>query len=228
MELILRICVLAIIGALLGIVLVYIFNLLPPSWLTEYGEEPSDEVYSRERIKFTRFAPFIAIFFSLASARLAIYDISYIMPTLIAIWLLLLIGIADYKYMIIIDQAVVLLLVTSIGYLGGYLSFKNMLIGAFIGFGFLFLITFLGKLFMKREVLGFGDVKLCLAIGALTGVRGILVILMSGFMIAGIFAVVVLIKDRNREESFIPLAPFLSFATIIYLLFVSQEEMFLM
>ena len=88
-----------------------------------------------------------------------------------ALWLLLLIALADQKYMIIPDQLVVALAVTAIGFVPFQEDFLSPLYGALIGGGSLLIIGTIGRWISKKDVMGFGDVKLMAAIGLVSGVK---------------------------------------------------------
>ena len=85
-EILLKILGFSVAGIISGVLLVAIFNRIPPSWLTEYGQTPSEEVRSRERLKWIPYAPVLAIGFGLVYAKLAYFDIYYALPAMITIW----------------------------------------------------------------------------------------------------------------------------------------------
>ena len=111
-------CVLAIIaGTLLGNSAVYVFNRIPGRWLTDYGEEPSEELLhpTTQRVKSVPYKyVFTGLFIAVAIYR-GIKDPSNAVSLLIALWLLLLMSIADVKYMIVPDQLIMLLVLTGLG-----------------------------------------------------------------------------------------------------------------
>lgn len=216
-EILLKILGFSVAGIISGVLLIAIFNRIPPSWLTEYGQTPSEEVRSRERLKWIPYAPVLAIGFGLVYAKLAYFDIYYALPAMITIWLLVFIAIGDFKYMIVVDEAVILLLASCIGFYGQHEGIANIFYGALTGGGFLLLISVIGRLITKTETLGFGDVKVAAALGAVLGFDGIVVVLVSAFLMAGVFAACVLIKNKNAKESYIPLVPFISLAGVIYM-----------
>ncbi|MDR1135200.1 MAG: A24 family peptidase [Clostridiales Family XIII bacterium] len=96
------------------------------------------------------------------------------------------------------------------------------LMGAVIGAGILFLIGISGKLMLKKDVMGFGDVKLAGACGLILGAYGIIaVLLMTALSSASVFAAGLLTGKINAgsEEA---LGPFIAGTTAVYLIF-SQE-----
>lgn len=216
-EMLLKILGFSVVGIISGVLLVTVFNRIPPSWLTEYGQTPSDEVSSRERLKWIPYAPILAIGFGLVYAKLAYFDIYYALPAMVTIWLLVFIAIGDFKYMIVVDEAVILLLASCIGFYGQNEGILGIFYGMLTGGGLLLLISVIGRLIAKTETLGFGDVKVAAALGAVLGFDGIVVVLAAAFLMAGIFSTCVLIRNKNAKESYIPFVPFISLAGVIYM-----------
>lgn len=88
---------------------------------------------------------------------------------------------------------------------GGYRSLQGALAGVFgavVGGGSMWAFAAIMSRVLKRESLGFGDVKFTAMIGAFTGWQGILVTLLIGSVLgscAGIFAIL-----RGRREEALP------------------------
>ena len=169
-------------GVLLGNSAVWFFNRIPGKWLTDYDEEPSEELLhpTQQRIKSTPWKYVFTGFFICCGIYLGLKDPGYAFPALVALWLLLEMSIADQKYMIVPDQLVLLLGVTSMGFLtrhpGGPL---DAVWGALLGFGVLAAMALLAKLLYKKPAIGGADVKLFGALGLATGVDGILFIFIA-------------------------------------------------
>ena len=109
----------------------------------------------------------------------------YQIAGMLAFWLLLQIGIADKKYMIIPDQFVIALAVTALGFIPFQASYLSPLYGALIGGGSFLFIGILGQSILKKEAMGFGDVKLLTAIGLLAGTKGVIIILFLTIFASG-------------------------------------------
>ncbi|MEM7392248.1 MAG: prepilin peptidase [Verrucomicrobiota bacterium] len=100
--------------------------------------------------------------------------------------------------------------------LGGGLSAS--VIGATVGFGLLGLIMLLGELIMKKEAMGFGDVKLMAAIGAFLGWQSILFTILISSLVGSVFGIsMVYIKGKDWDAR-IPFGPYLAAAAIIWVL----------
>ena len=150
-------------GIVLGNGAVYFFNRIPGKWLTDYDAEPSEELLrpTRQRVRSTPWKYVFTGFFICCGIYLGLRDPAYALPALAAMWLLLEMSIADLKYMIVPDQLVLLLGVTSLGFItrhrGGPL---DAVWGALLGFGALASMALLAKLMYKKPAIGGADVKL--------------------------------------------------------------------
>lgn len=91
-------------------------------------------------------------------------------------------------------------------------------VGCMAGAGIIFLISLLGRIVFKKEVMGGGDVKLMAAIGAYMGFQGALVTLFLGSLIGGIFSIAGLIMGRLKRHQYIPFGPFLNLGALIFLI----------
>ncbi len=175
-----------------------------------------------ERIKRKPWFVVFVLIFTAASLKLLEQGILYTIAGVIALWLLLQIGMADMKYRIIPDQYVIALAVSALGFIPFHSSHLSPLYGLIAGGGCILLMGFIGRLIFRKEAIGFGDVKLFAAIGLLSGLKGVIVILIiSVFSSAIVFASgLVLRKIKYGEEQ--PLGPFISSAAALYILFSKE------
>jgi leader peptidase (prepilin peptidase)/N-methyltransferase len=74
-------------------------------------------------------------------------------------------------------------------------------------------------LIVRRDAMGWGDVKLALLLGAAVGWKAFLAIVLGCFAMLP-FAVAMLVRDRSVKGATLPFGPFLAFGTIL-ILFVS-------
>lgn len=169
------------------------------------------------------------------------------MAGLVACWILLIIALSDLKFMIIPDQFVLLLALTAIGFaplwregeaeaaaaqslarnagIGGSLwgspdGFWQPLIGMAIGGGFMLLCVAAGKLIFGQDAFGFGDVKLCAAIGLVLGINGTIATLAAAVIISGFVAAGGLASGRYRKGDQKPFAPYLCGCAMAYIFIV--------
>ena len=205
-------------GLLLGWGTPYVFNRIPAKWLCDYDEEPDKEMWG-ERIKKYPWSWVFAFLF--LGAVFCIWHMGpiYQIAGLPALWLLLLMALADQKYMIIPDQLVVTLAVTAIGFVPFQPDFLSPLYGALIGGGSLLIIGTIGRWISKKDVMGFGDVKLMAAIGLISGMKGTVIILVLTFLSAGVVMGFGLLSGRLKREEEQPLGPYIAAAAAAFILF---------
>ncbi len=153
--------------------------------------------------------------------------------------LLLLFGYFGLVIVIDIEHRAILHPVSAVGaVLLGYFGLAlhgsiNTLLGGLLGFGFLFMIYWVGSLFAKwlakqrgeeleDGAMGFGDVILAGIIGLLLGWPGVISGLILGIFLAGIYSGLhilwKLIKREYQAFASIPLGPFLALGAIATIL----------
>ena len=210
-----------LLGILAGNGAVYVFNRIPVSWLCDYGQEPDAALRAgdRQRINSHPWKALFSALFVMAGIKLGVEDPFYAAPALAAMWTLLEIAVADCKYMIIPDQFVILLAVTSFGFVPYYPSLADPVLGALLGGGCMLLVSAAGKLIFRREALGFGDVKLFAAAGLLLGLYGTAVTLILASFLSCIFYGGRLLGRKIKRGDMQPLAPFIAAAAAFYLVF---------
>lgn len=99
------------------------------------------------------------------------------------------------------------------------LALLRSVIGLCTGFGILYLVAVLGKLAYKKEAMGFGDVKLLGAVGALFGWKGALFTLFGGAFLGSIIGVFLIFRGKRELQGRIPFGPFLAAAALLWLFF---------
>jgi leader peptidase (prepilin peptidase)/N-methyltransferase len=205
---------------------------MPAKWLCDYDEVP-DERHLAPRIGKYPWVPLFFFVFAMAAFKTLLISWSYGAAALPALWALLLIGLSDSKYRIIPDQFVILLAVTGIGFAaigrGGAwkYAFLSPLFGMLLGGGLFFLVAFLGRLFTKKDILGFGDVKLTAVCGLIAGLWGIVAILIMTALSSAAVLSLRLARGSIKTTDEAPLGPFIAGATAVYLLF-PQEIAFIL
>lgn len=102
------------------------------------------------------------------------------------------------------------------------ITYKESLIGIFIGGGILLLIALGYEFLAKKEGMGGGDVKLLAMIGAFLGWKGVLFTVFSGSLIGTIIGVTIMIAQGKDSKYAIPFGPFLSMGALLYLFFGEQ------
>ena len=180
-----------------------IINVIPASWLCDYGETPGAELLSGQRVKYVPSGIIMSIVTAacLVLCRLQFnkgYDIYFILFSLVIV-VSLMIAICDVKYTIIPDQFTIALallglivsvydLVRGFGIL--HTAWWSPIAGAAIGAGTMILIDLIGMLIYKRTGMGFGDVKLFAAVGLITGFPGTILSVIISLILLIVAAVV--------------------------------------
>ncbi|MCQ2551561.1 MAG: A24 family peptidase [Clostridia bacterium] len=206
---------LVIIGGFLGYFGIWFFNRMPQKWLLDYGQEPFEE--EGQRIKSYPFKYLMVAFMAICAVKLSLGDIYIALGSLMAIWALMLIAIADKKYQIIPDQLVIVLMMSAISFVHRYVSYKVPLFGGLIAFGVMVLIALLGKLIYRRYVIGGGDIKVYTALGIIFGARGFLAIFIMATLLSAVHFGYLLIRKKAKKDEERPLAIYIFLAALIYL-----------
>lgn len=213
-----RIIAYVAVGFLAGFSAVFVFNHIPVKWLCDYDQEPGEEIWGK-RINEYPWKFVFSFFFSGAVFLIWEMETVYRIAAVPALWLLLLIGLADRKFMIIPDQFVIGLAVVSIGFIPYRTGLMSALYGALIGGGSLLIIGSIGRWISKKDTMGFGDVKLMAVIGLISGIKGIVIILILTFFSAGAVMGFGLLSGRLKREDEQPLGLYIAAATAAFILF---------
>jgi len=103
-------------------------------------------------------------------------------------------------------------------------SLVSSLVGAAAGGGVIYLMGAVGKLVLRKEAMGFGDVKLMAMIGAVLGWQLTLFVLFLSALLGTAYG---LVHIATTGESKIPYGPFLSVAAIASLVMREQVDVFI-
>lgn len=215
------VCLAAVIaGVFLGNGAVYFFNRIPGKWLVDYGEEPDEELLrpTSQRVKSTPWKYVFTGMFIVLGIRLGLDDPLYAIPSLLALWLLLEMSMADIKYQIVPDQLIMLLMICGIGFVSHHSGgFWDLIYGAAIGFGILFGLAFLTRLIYGTPAIGGADIKLFGALGLATGPTGIVFIMIATtFLSAGHF-IWLMIRKKAKLSDNRPMIPYIALSTALYM-----------
>ena len=211
-----------ILGFAMGILLTYLFKVLPEKWLQDYDYYPKAENFRpAKRMKIVPHGLwaglFCALFYAVALwfAPEMISDM-YILRLLAIFFVvpvLFLVLISDKLNRIIPDEFWIFILLCGFLLLASdyverayffsedakwYLPLINRLGAAIGGALVLFLIGFISEFFTQRTAMGQGDMKLLCACGMVTGIYGIIVLIYVAVILAVFFAIPLLIKKQKR------------------------------
>lgn len=145
----------------------------------------------------------------------------------IYIALLILIIVIDLENKLILD--VVTLPATALALVGSFIvtpeenNWKLALVGAAVGFVFFFVAYWLGTRLFGPGALGFGDVKLALAMGAMLGFHRIFFALTLAVLLGGVSSLIILLVNRNvNKRTYLPYGQYLAAAAIVMLIWGVQ------
>jgi leader peptidase (prepilin peptidase)/N-methyltransferase len=96
-----------------------------------------------------------------------------------------------------------------------FFRFLNSLFGIVVGAGSLFIVSFLGDLIYKKEVIGFGDVKLMAGVGAFIGGQKVLFAIFIAAVLASIVGFILIIIKKITRKDYIAFGPFLSVGSFL-------------
>lgn len=101
----------------------------------------------------------------------------------------------------------------------------DRILGMLTGGGIFLIITFIGSLIAGKEAMGLGDVKLMGALGLFFGIKSILVITVSAFLLGAVISILILIIRSKKKTDYIAFGPFIVIAAFVSM-FLSQELLF--
>lgn len=211
-----------VLGILAGASAIYIFNKMPVRWLCDYGEKPLPELTDPyiQRVKGFPWRWVYSAGFACLLVRLTFFDVQFAAAGLFACWAMLIIGLADLKYMIIPDQFVIMLALAAFGFVPYHSTIWQPLLGALAGGGVMLMVAVLGGALFKKEVMGFGDVKLCASLGLVLGITGIAAVLIASSLLSGIGAALSLASGRSGKDDVKPLGPYICGCGAFYIFIV--------
>ncbi len=94
----------------------------------------------------------------------------------------------------------------------------NSITSCAAGVLFFGLIAIIGKTILKKEALGFGDVKLITMIGTFWGIEKMIFIIFYSTLVALLSTIILVILKKQKIHSPIPYGFYISIVSIVYLL----------
>jgi len=92
------------------------------------------------------------------------------------------------------------------------------LAGLAFGFGLLWSVSFFGRLILKKDAMGFGDVKLMGALGAFLGLEAVVFIVFVSSLLGSVAGISFILAGRKEWQSRIPFGPYLALAAVVWML----------
>lgn len=91
-------------------------------------------------------------------------------------------------------------------------------LGMALGWGLLWSMGAVGKLILKKDAMGFGDVKLLGAVGAFLGWRSVLFTIFVSSLVGSIVGITLVLTKRREMQSRIPYGPYIALAALVWIL----------
>lgn len=92
------------------------------------------------------------------------------------------------------------------------------LLGMAFGFGLFWAISVLGRVMLKKDAMGFGDVKLMGALGAFLGLESVIFITFISSLVGAVIGVTFIALGKRELQTRIPFGPYIALAAIIWVL----------
>lgn len=129
----------------------------------------------------------------------------------------------DFRFQLIPDETHIMILIPGIiNFILNLENFASYLLGALVGGAIFWIINLIALLILKKEGMGFGDVKLMAALGLMFGLKNILVIALVAFFIGAIVGAIILIVKRKEGNAYMAFGPFIVLGALI-LMFVPAD-----
>ena len=216
--------VILILSVVLCMLAYRLMNVVPAKWLCDYDEEPDESLFGTRYI-FKQSGIYTSALFAIFNLGIfAFFGYSYytIFFLLISITMLL-IAMSDFKYTIIPDQFTIALAVLCVALAITDLFTQQIFIKEWWSIS-LMLINLFSIVLLKKNGMGFGDVKLMLALGACLGFPMVFSGLLIAVFIAFLYIIFLLIKkifSKNEVSSYFPFGPFLCIGSLCSLFLVN-------
>lgn len=91
-------------------------------------------------------------------------------------------------------------------------------LGALSGWSLLWAAAILGKFLLRKDAMGFGDVKLLGAIGAFLGTKAVFFTILASSLVGSLVGITMIILGKKKLQSRIPYGPYLAMAAVIWIL----------
>lgn len=101
-------------------------------------------------------------------------------------------------------------------------SFLAALVGMVVGFLLFFGAYWLGRRLFGPGALGFGDVMLAMAMGAMLGLHRVIFALTLAILLGGVGGALLLLTRRFHRRSYVPYGPYLAIAGVVMLIWGEQ------
>lgn len=131
----------------------------------------------------------------------------------------------DFQHQIIPDLISIpgIIIGFTCSFITDLISWQNSLLGIIIGGGFLYGVAVIYYFITKREGMGGGDIKLLAMLGAFLGWRAVIFIVFFSALLGSLAGLFFMTQQKKGGKTMIPYGPFLSLASIFYVLYGEQN-----
>ena len=239
-ALIIRITVAVVLAVIFGNGSVVLFNRVPARWFEDYSDEDiragrfeedrkvlppgllEADSMGRQRLPSTPWKYAFTGYFAICGLYMAIRGsgLSFQIPALCVLFIVLLMAIADQLYKVVPDQFCIMLAISAVAFTEFHAKWWEPAAGAALGLGISLTVLLLGNLLFGAGSLGGADIKFFACIGLVTGRTGVaMIFILTTLLFAAYSAVLIAgrrgsIKDRNA------MLPAACAATTVYFLFL--------
>ena len=197
-------------GLAAGLIAYKAFQLMPDSWLLDYDETEIPAGFAERRaLPLLPQGLFLIILTGLLYALIPQISNGWQRAAaMLAIPILLLILVSDWKTRIIPDQLTLALVLPALIKIVGEglagtpwpVAFGKPVLAGIVAGGSLLLIGLIGQLLLRRDAMGMGDVKMIAVAGLLVGWGRLPHLLLLAFLTAAVIAVPLLIRNKLAER----------------------------
>lgn len=171
--------------------------------------------------------PLVELFTGLISAYCAWHFGfgAWLLVALLAVWLLIALAMIDFDTTLLPDHLNYLLLWLALMAAWAAISptsLHDAVLGAAVGYLFLWGVYWAFKLLTGKEGMGYGDFKLFAALGALLGWQQLPLVLLLSSLVGAVVGLLLLSSGLVKRDQGIPFGPYLAGAGIIALLWGEQ------
>jgi leader peptidase (prepilin peptidase)/N-methyltransferase len=99
------------------------------------------------------------------------------------------------------------------------LGWRSSLIGFIAGGGSFYLIAVMGRLILKKDAMGGGDIKMMAMVGGLLGWKGIILTTFMGSLLGSVVGVSLIMLKGKEWGSRIPFGPYLAAGALVSLFY---------
>ena len=124
----------------------------------------------------------------------------------------------DLKHQLLLDVLNIALIpfVLVLIWLDG--QWQDSLIGASVGFFFPLLVTWIFYLLRGKIGLGGGDIKLFGVLGALFGLKGVILNIFSSCILGSILTIALIVFKKTKSDQYIPFGPYILIVALIQMI----------